>query len=201
MQEASPSWRYTALVGAAFLKVVIVALALALDVFAVSVGVGVRGIPTSRKIRIGIAFACAEITMNILGAGLGLLAGRLIGGLAGYIGFAALFGLGIYMVRESRAQVSAVSQLDLSRGKGLLIASLAISLDSLGIGFSILYIGVPMPISLIVIGCLSVLATMLGLTVGRWLGQYAERNAAFIGGVLLALTGVLFATLKALGLG
>ena len=42
---------------------------------------------------------------------------------------------------------------------------------------------------------------MLGLTVGRWLGQYAERNAAFIGGVLLALTGVLFATLKALGLG
>ncbi|MGB6645966.1 MAG: manganese efflux pump, partial [Candidatus Cybelea sp.] len=59
----------------------------------------------------------------------------------------------------------------------------------------------PMPISLIVIGCISVVATMLGLTIGRWLGQYAERNAAFIGGILLALTGVLFATLKALGVG
>jgi manganese efflux pump family protein len=201
MQEASQSWRYRPLVGAAFLKVLIVALALALDVFAVSVGVGVRGIPARRKIRIGVAFACAEVGMNIIGAGLGLLAGRLIGGFAGYIGFAALFGLGIYMVRESRTQPSAVSQLDLSRGRGLLIASLAISLDSLGIGFSILYIGVPMPISLIVIACISVCSTMLGLTIGRWLGQYAERNAAMIGGILLALTGLLFATLKALAIG
>jgi putative Mn2+ efflux pump MntP len=187
-------------VGAALLKVFIVALALALDVFAVSVGVGVRGIPARRKVRIGIAFAFAEVSMNVIGAGLGLLAGRLIGGFAGYIGFAALIGLGIYMIRESRTVPSAVSQLDLSRGRGLLIASLAISLDSLGIGFSILYIGVPMPISLIVIACISVLATTLGLTIGGWLGQYAERNAALIGGVLLALTGVLFATLKALGI-
>jgi len=184
-----------------FLKIFIVALALALDVFAVGVGVGVRGVSNHRKVRIGIAFACAEVGMNVIGAGLGLLAGKLIGDFAGYIGFAALFGLGVYMIRESRTELSELSRLDLSRGRGLLLASLAISLDSLGIGFSILYIGVPMPVSLVIIAATNVASTMLGLTLGRWLGRYAERNAALIGGVLLALTGILFAVLKALHIG
>lgn len=186
---------------AALLKVLVVAGALALDVFAVSVGVGVRGVPGPLKVRIGIAFACAEVGMNILGAGLGLMAGRLIGDYAGYIGFAALFGLGIYMMRESRSDLGAATRLDLSKGRGLLLASIAISLDSLGIGFSILYIGVPMPVSLIVIACTSVASTMFGLSLGRLLGRYAERNAAFLGGLLLALTGIGFAALKALHLG
>lgn len=185
----------------AFLKVFIVALALALDVFAVGVGVGVRGLSTASKVRIGLAFACAEVSMNLIGAGLGLAAGALIGSFAGYIGFAALFAVGVYMIRESRTELSASSQLDLSRGSGLLLASLAISLDSLGIGFSILYIGVPMPVSLIVIAITNIAATFLGLTIGRWLGRYAERNAALVGGLLLALTGILFAALKALRLG
>lgn len=186
---------------AAFLKVLAIAVALALDVFAVSVGVGVRGIDPRRRLRIGIAFACAEVTMNVVGAGLGLLAGRLIGDAAGYFGFAALIGLGIYMMKEGRSAFSGASQLDLTEGPGLLMASLAISLDSLGIGFSILYVGVPMPISLIVIAAISVLATLLGLMLGRSLGRYAERNAAFVGGLLLALTGIAFAVLKALHAG
>jgi putative Mn2+ efflux pump MntP len=186
---------------AALGKVFFVALALALDVFAVSIGVGVRGVPPQRKIVIGLAFACAEVGMNLLGAGLGVLAGRLIGDYAGYIGFAALFGLGLYMMRESRTDLRDARRLDLSSGRGLLLASLAISLDSLGIGFTILYIGVPMPISLIVIACVSVASTTLGLAIGRWLGQYAERNAAFVGGLLLSLTGIVFAALKALRIG
>jgi putative Mn2+ efflux pump MntP len=187
--------------GAALVKVLVVGLALSLDVFAVSVGVGVRGVPRRRKIAIGIAFASAEVGMNLLGAGLGLLAGRLIGAFAGYIGFAALFGLGLYMIGESRRNLSDAQRLDLASGRGLFLASLAISLDSLGIGFSILYIGVPMPISLIVIACASVAATALGLSIGRVLGQYAERHAAFLGGLLLALTGIVFAALKALRIG
>ena len=186
---------------AAFVKVLVIALALALDVIAVSVGVGVRGVPARQRMRIGIAFAFAEVGMNTVGAGLGLLAGHLIGDYAGYIGFAALFGLGLYMMRESRSELGPTSQLDLTKGRGLFMASLAISLDSLGVGFSILYVGVPMPISLIVIACVSVTATMLGLSLGRLLGSYAERNAAFIGGLLLALTGAAFAALKALHLG
>jgi len=187
--------------GAAFFKILVVAVALALDVFAVALGVGVRGVTRRRVIRIGIAFASAEIVMNLIGAGLGLAAGRLIGDYAGYMGFGALVAVGIYMMRESFTQLGTGSRIDLSSGSGLLIASLAISLDSLGVGFSILYIGVPLDISLAVIFVVSIASTTLGLTVGRWLGKVAEQRAAFIGGLLLALTGILFAVLKALRVG
>jgi putative Mn2+ efflux pump MntP len=186
---------------AAFLKVLFVALALALDVFAVSVGVGVRGVPRATKVRIGVTFAFAEIVMNLVGAGLGLVAGKLIGSVAGYIGFAALIGLGIYMMKESRSELSESGKLDLSQGSGLLLAALSISLDSLGIGFSILYLGVPLVESLAVIGAVSVCSTTLGLTLGRRIGSRAEENAAFLGGLLLLLTGIAFALLKALNIG
>ena len=185
----------------AVIKVVVVALALALDVFAVSIGVGIRGVPAGVKLRIGIAFATAEVLMNLVGAGLGLVAGRLLGDVAGYIGFVALIGLGAYMIKESREELSESSRLDLSKGWGLVLASLSISLDSLGIGFSILYIGTPLALSLTVIAIVSVCATTLGLALGNRLGAFAERNAAFLGGLLLALTGVVFIVLKALHLG
>ena len=186
---------------AAFLKVFVVALALALDVFAVSVGVGVRGVPRATKIRIGVAFACAEIVMNLVGAGLGLAVGKLVGGIAGYVGFAALIGLGIYMMKESRSELSQGAKLDLSQGFGLLLAALSISLDSLGIGFSILYIGAPLVETLVVIGVVSICATTLGLSLGQRIGARAEEHAAFLGGLLLLLTGVSFAALKALHIG
>jgi putative Mn2+ efflux pump MntP len=139
--------------------------------------------------------------MNVVGAGLGLAVGKLIGAAAGYIGFAALIGLGIYMMKESRSELSEGAGLDLSRGFGLLLASLSISLDSLGIGFSILYIGVPLVESLVVIGIVSVSATTLGLALGERIGARAEGNAAFLGGALLLLTGLVFAVLKALNIG
>ncbi|MGB8520877.1 MAG: manganese efflux pump [Candidatus Tumulicola sp.] len=181
---------------ASLFKVFVIALSLSLDVFAVSVGVGIRGVPPGMKWRIGIAFACAEVFMNVAGAGLGLAAGRLIGPAAAYIGFVALFALGTYMMYESRSKRTGSQKLDLSKGWGLALASLSISLDSLGIGFSILYIGVPLPISLVVIAVFSVASTAAGLALGGRLGGYAERYAAFLGGLLLALTGIVFIALK-----
>ncbi|MBV9270866.1 MAG: manganese efflux pump [Candidatus Eremiobacteraeota bacterium] len=172
------------------------ALSLGLDVFAVSVGVGMRGVPRSTKIRIGIAFATAEVTMNLIGVALGAALGKVLGDIAGYIGFAALFGLGCYMIYESRREAELRQPLDMSRGWGLFIASLSISLDSLGIGFSILYIGVPLVLSLAIIAVTSVASTVLGLVTGRALGRRAEENAELWAGIVLALTGLVFAAVK-----
>ena len=183
---------------AAALKILFVAISLALDVFAVSIGVGVRGVPRNVKLRIGIAFASAEILMNIVGALLGAAAGKLLGDFAGYLGFIALCGLGSYMIYESVRDVEDRLPLDMSKGWGLFLASLSISLDSLGIGFSILYIGVPLAVSLSVIGVVSVAATAAGLALGKRLGVRIEENAELFGGIILALTGIVFIALKAL---
>jgi manganese efflux pump family protein len=180
---------------AAFFKVVLVAMSLGLDVFAVSVGVGIRGLDRGVKVRIGLAFATSELVMTVLGAGIGKVAGQLLGDVAGYIGFAALIGVGIYMVIESLREQE-IGGFDLSRGWGLFLGALSISVDSLGIGFSILYIGVPLTVSLACIAIVSVASTTIGLTVGGALGSRVGAAAATWGGIILILTGVAFAVLK-----
>jgi len=170
-------------------------------VFAVSIGVGMRGISTGMKVRIGVAFASAEVIMNVVGAGLGQLAKGLFGDVAGYIGFAALFFVGCYMLYESRRDLRDRTPLDLSSGFGLLLAALSISLDSLGIGFSILYIGVPLVVALTVIFVVSVLATTMGLALGSRLGTVLEDRAEFLAGILMVLTGAALVVFKALHIG
>jgi putative Mn2+ efflux pump MntP len=185
---------------AAFLKLVVVALSLGLDVFAVCVGVGMRGADRAVKFRIGAAFCVAEISMVAAGAGIGRVAGQLLGDAAGYLGFAALVGVGIYMLVEA-LHATEGQRFDLSRGTGLLLGSLSISVDSLGIGFSILYIGVPFGISLVTIAAVSVASTTLGLALGRLLGRWAEDTAALWAGIVLIATGIGFAIMKVAGIG
>jgi putative Mn2+ efflux pump MntP len=181
---------------AAFFKVLFVALSLGLDVFAVSVGVGMRGTDRWVKIRIGAAFAVAEMAMTVLGVLLGQAAGHLLGDAAGYLGFAALAGVGGYMIYEALHGTEEGGGFDLSRGFGLVLGALSISLDSLGIGFSILYIGVPLVYSLPFIGAASVLSTTLGLALGKRLGLVAEERAALFAGIVLVVTGLAFAAIK-----
>lgn len=169
--------------------------------FAVSIGVGIRGGSKRDQLRIAIAFPCAEILMNCLGALLGKVIGQLIGDAAGYVGFGALIAVGSYMIIEARSDLADRSPIDPGSGWGLVVASLAISLDSLGIGFSILFVGVPVGISLVVIGAFAVAATLLGLRLGRILGTHVEDAAEMLGGILLALTGVIFIALKVLHIG
>ncbi len=180
------------------LKIFVVALSLGLDVFAVGVGVGIRGASRAVKVRIGAAFATAEVGMNLAGVGLGALAGNLLGAVAGYIGFAALIGLGAFMIVQARRESEARTPLDMSRGWGLVVASLSISLDSLGIGFSILYIGVPLVLALAVIFAVSIVSTILGLTLGGALGRRAEEGAEMWAGIVLVLTGVGFIVARVL---
>jgi putative Mn2+ efflux pump MntP len=183
----------------AFARIILIALSLGLDVFAVCVGVGMRGTGTGAKIRIGAAFAAAEVGMTVLGAGLGRLTGALLGDAAAYIGFVALVGVGVYMIVETVRESE--GGMDLSRGWGLFTAALSISLDSLGIGFSIMYVGVPFAVSLAVIAITSVLCSALGLAFGRLLGRRAEESAGVVAGVMLVLTGLLFAFLRYRGIG
>ncbi|MBV8688802.1 MAG: manganese efflux pump [Candidatus Eremiobacteraeota bacterium] len=176
----------------AIFKIIFVALSLALDCFAVSVGVGMRGVAPIVKWRIGCSFALAQIAMTLIGAAIGAALGQLIGSVAGYLGFFALLALGSYMIVESQREASLGQPLDMTKGWGLAVASLSISLDSLGIGFSILYIGVPLYTALIVIGVASVACTFAGISLGRTLGRRAEEGAELWAGIILAATGLFF---------
>jgi putative Mn2+ efflux pump MntP len=176
------------------IRVAIVAASLALDVFAVSIGVGMREMPPWAKVRIGVSFAAAEVGMTLLGIVSSMLIGRVLGDVAGYLGFAAMIAVGIFMMVEALGESQ--RELDLSRGWGLFLASLSISIDSLGIGFSVLYIGVPLPMMIAAIAVASMAATAAGLAFGRLLGAAVRERAGLLAGAILIATGVLFAYLK-----
>lgn len=182
------------------IKIAFIALSLGLDVFAVCVGVGMRGTERGVKLRIGVAFATAEVGMTLVGVLIGSVAGKVLGDVAGYFGFAALTFVGVYMVYES-VNGDDDGGFDLSRGWGLFLGALSISLDSLGIGFSILFIGVPLAVSIVCIAAASVLATTLGLTLGKMLGARMEETAGRWAGIILIATGLAFAALKYFGAG
>ncbi len=124
-----------------------------------------------------------------------------MGSVAGYIGFAALVAVGGYMIFEALREAEEKVPLDMSRGWGLFIAALSVSLDSLGIGFSILYIGVSLWLALGIIFAVSILATFAGLTLGRVLGRRVEEGAELFSGIILMLTGVAFILAKVFHIG
>jgi putative Mn2+ efflux pump MntP len=180
-----------------FLKALLIAISLAIDVFAVSTGIGMRQSDYRTRLRFGAAFVTAELSMLFIGMLLGKLVYALIGNFAGYLGFCALIAVGAYVIYESTQESH--DDIDLAKGMGLVFSALAISLDSLGIGFSISFLKVPIEMTIILIIVCTIAATGLGFALGRRLGTHFAERAELAGGILLVATGVLFAVLKATG--
>lgn len=173
-------------------KILAVAIAIGLDVFAISVGVGITKAEWSTRIRLGAAFATAEITMQVIGYELGTGAGRLFGEIAEWFGFGLLAVVGAFMIHESFDH-SSEPAFDLTRGVGLLITSLSISLDSLGVGFALPAIGIPLLPLLITISITTSIFTFVGLAFGQRIGERYEHQAQRVAGAMLIVLAILFA--------
>jgi manganese efflux pump family protein len=173
------------------IKIIAVAIAIGLDVFALSVGVGIGSNQWSVRVRLGVAFATAEITMQVIGYELGTGAGALLGEVAEWLGFGLLALVGAFMIRESYKHESEPS-FDLTRGVGLLLASLSISLDSLGVGFALPATGIPLVPLLITVSITTSAFTFTGLAFGQRVGERYEHDAQRTAGGILILLAVLF---------
>jgi putative Mn2+ efflux pump MntP len=173
-------------------KILGVALAVGLDVLAISVGVGVLRLALDARFRLGFAFAGSEIAMQVIGYELGTGAGKMLGEVATYVGLALLALIGCLMIRSSFAHRSG-TELDVTRGAGLLITSLSISLDSLGVGIALPTVGIPLLPMLITVSITTTVFTFIGLEFGARLGERFERGAERAAGTMLLALAVLFA--------
>ena len=167
-------------------KVLAVALAVGLDVLALSVGVGVARLAPRASLRVGMAFAASEIAMQVIGYGLGTGATQLLGKLAGDVSIALLFGIGLVMMIKSFEYLPE-AHFDATRGAGLLLASLSISLDSLGVGIALPALAIPLLPLLITVSITTTVFTLAGLAFGARLGERYERNAERAAGIMLML--------------
>jgi manganese efflux pump family protein len=167
-------------------KVLAIALAVGLDVLALSVGVGVARLGLRASLRVGSAFAASEIVMQLIGYGLGAGASRTLGEIADDVGVALLFLIGCLMIVKSFEYLPETN-FDTARGAGLLLASLSISLDSLGVGIALPGLGIPLVPLLVTVSITTIIFTFIGLAFGARLGERYERNAERAAGVVLVL--------------
>jgi putative Mn2+ efflux pump MntP len=173
-------------------KVLAVAIAVGLDVLALSIGVGVARLSPGASLRVGSAFAFAEIAMQLIGYELGAGASRLLGMVADSLSLALLFLIGSVMIVKSFEYLPE-AVFDTANGAGLLLASLSISLDSLGVGIALPALGIPLLPLLIAISITTIAFTFLGLSFGALLGERYERDAERAAGALLVLLAGAFA--------
>jgi len=172
------------------LKILGIALAVGLDVLALSIAVGIMQVPWSSRIRLGLSFSGAEVLMQIIGYGIGTGAGKVLGTIADYAGFAVLAGVGCFIVKESFETEESSFKVD--SGWGLVAACASISLDSLGIGVSLP--GVPLPLVPLLgtVAISTILFTAVGLAFGSRLGQKYRHLAERIAGIVLVVLAVFF---------
>src|SRR5258708_2135070 len=182
---------------ASFLKIIAVAIAIGLDVLAISIGVGIMQPGGRSGIRLGGGFKLAEIAMQVIGYELGAGAGVLFGQIASWIGLVLLAAVGAFMIRESYRHRERA--FDPTRGAGLLVASLSISLDSLGVGFALPAVGISLVPMLITISITTGTFTAIGLAFGARIGERYEHRAERAAGAMLILLSILFGLQRILG--
>jgi putative Mn2+ efflux pump MntP len=167
-------------------KVLSVAFAVGLDVLALSIGVGIARLSPGASLRVGSAFAVAEIAMQLIGYGLGATASRILGEVADAISLALLFLIGSVMIAKSFEYLPD-AHFETANGTGLLLASLSISLDSLGVGIALPALGIPLIPLLVTISITTISFTLTGLAFGAVLGERYEHDAERAAGALLVL--------------
>jgi manganese efflux pump family protein len=174
------------------LRILGVALAIGLDVLALSIAIGIKQPPWSERIRLGVAFSSAEILMQLTGLGLGAGFGRLVGTIATWIGLVVLAGIGVWILREGFSD-NDDHEFDVRTPGGLLLASLSISLDSLGVGFALPALRLPLIPLFSTVAVSTVIFTLTGLAFGAALGHRFGKNAEKAAGIVLIVLAVLFA--------
>jgi putative Mn2+ efflux pump MntP len=164
------------------------AVALAMDAFAVALG-GSLYLPrlTARHLfRFGFHFGLFQALMPIIGWLAGLSIRRYIEAFDHWLAFALLALVGGKMLWEARHHDSEMrSGKDPTRGWSLVMLSVATSVDALAVGLTLSMLGISIWTPALVIGLTAGILTLVGMLLGRRIGQIWGSRVEILGGLIL----------------
>lgn len=166
-----------------------IAFGLAMDAFAVSIakGLSVRRATVTQAIAVGVWFGGFQAGMPLLGYVLGSQFGRLITTVDHWIAFGLLAIIGARMIHESR---SANAEVDDSFSVAAMFPlAVATSVDALAVGVSLAFLEVEIAQAVTLIGVITLVMSVIGLTLGTRLGARNKRRAELAGGLILITMG------------
>ena len=168
------------------------ALALAMDAFAVALGTGaVLSRLTGRHIfRLAFHFGLFQALMPVIGWLAGQTIVKLVSAWDHWIAFALLALIGVRMIREAFSDEERPDDRDPTRGLSLVMLSIATSIDALAVGFSLSVIGVSIWFPAFIIGLVAGALTIIGMLMGRRIGDRWGSRVEILGGFVLIAIGV-----------
>ena len=175
-----------------FITIFFLSLGLAMDAFAVCISYGVckKNFKFRDAFRLSLHTALFQILMPLLGYFLGNFLGKVVSQYSSFIAFLLLFIIGIKMLIESFLKKEECERVDFSKGKALIFICIATSIDAFAAGISLGLIGLPVFISLIFIGLITFLMSIIGVYLGRIVGSFIEKWAEIAGGIILIIIGI-----------
>lgn len=175
-----------------YVTLMVIAVGLAMDCFAVSLGVGTTNFVDSLRSRLRLAFHFGVFQggMTLLGWLVGNTVVQLIAAFDHWVAFALLVWVGGRMIREGLDPECKPCREDPSRGRTLVVLSVATSLDALAVGLSLAMIRAQIFFSSLMIGLMSLLLSQVGIYAGRRLSVRFGKRMEIVGGCVLIFIGL-----------
>lgn len=167
------------------------AIGLCFDTFAVSVSSGLmkREITFKQALRVAIVLGTFQGLMPAIGWFLGSSIKGYIEEWDHWIAFVLLAALGTKMIVESFKKGDD-KEFDPLNVKVMVGMAIATSIDALIVGISFGMFAVNLPLAVLVIGGVTVFASMLGIFFGKKTGAHYGEKMEVLGGIILIIIGI-----------
>lgn len=180
-------------------KLIALVIPLGLDTFAVAAALGMLGTTRASRLRVSILFPSFEAAMPLIGLALGAPLGHVIGDSADYVAIGVLLAFGLYtLLGSEEREERTIARLADTRGPGLLLLGLTVSLDELAIGFTLGLLRLPAALVIGLIALQALVLAQLGLRLGNRLSEHLREAAERLAGLVLAALAVVLLAEKLL---
>ncbi len=169
-----------------------IAFGLAMDAFAVAIAVGSR----HRKLhfrpvfRLSFHFGLFQFLMPVIGWLVGTELEKYLKPFDHWVAFALLAAVAGKMIKDSfESEKEEIARTDLTRKWSLIALSIATSLDALAVGLTFALLDYNIWSSSAVIGVVACSLTIVGMFVGKRLGDRFGKRMELVGGLVLLVIG------------
>ncbi len=175
-----------------FLVILIIAVALAMDAFAVSISSGIIIKETKIQHALKIAFFTGFFQgfFTFLGWLGGIYIAHLISEIDHWIAFILLLIIGSKMIYESRKDSEKEKTINPLELRVLFLLGIATSIDALAVGISFAVLNDPILVPTLLIGIVAFLFSVLGVLIGKKVGQVFGNRVEILGGLILIAIGI-----------
>lgn len=178
-----------------FWEILLLAIGVSMDAFAVSIGKGLtaRRVSWREALTVAVWFGGFQALMPVIGYFLGVSFADRVEKVDHWIAFGLLLLIGGNMIREAfqKEKGDATAGKDSSfAAHTMLLLAIATSIDALALGVSFAFLRTPLWSSIFIIGLTTGLFSVVGLLIGKKVGERFHKGAEILGGLILIAIGL-----------